>query len=92
MKALSTGMQVVSNNIANSSTIGYKQQSILFSDIMYTTQAGMGGWWDNQEDSKVALGQTGHGVQVDTIRTIFTQGGFESSNTVTDLALNGTLR
>ena len=62
MKALSTGMQVVSNNIANSSTIGYKQQSILFSDIMYTTQAGMGGWWDNQEDSKVALGQTGHGV------------------------------
>ena len=89
MKALSTGMQVVSNNIANSSTIGYKQQSILFSDIMYTTQAGMGGWWDNQEDSKVALGQTGHGVQVDTIRTIFTQGGFESSNTVTDLALNG---
>ncbi|WP_300800357.1 flagellar hook-basal body complex protein [uncultured Desulfovibrio sp.] len=89
MKALSTGMQVVSNNIANTSTIGYKQQSILFSDIMYTTQAGMGGWWDNQEDSKVALGQTGHGVQVDTIRTIFTQGNFETSNTVTDLALNG---
>lgn len=89
LKALSTGMQVVSNNIANSSTIGYKQQNILFSDIMSTTQAGMGGWWDNQEDSKVALGQTGHGVQVDTIRTIFTQGSFESSNTVTDLALNG---
>lgn len=89
LKALSTGMQVVSNNIANSSTIGYKQQNILFSDIMYTTQAGMGGWWDNQEDSKVALGQTGHGVQVDTIRTIFTQGNLETSNNVTDVALNG---
>ena len=89
MKALSTGMQVVSNNIANSSTIGYKQQDILFSDLISTTQAGMGDWWDAQDDSKVALGQLGHGVQVDTIRTIFTQGGLQSSNTLTDLALNG---
>ncbi|MGE9985967.1 flagellar hook protein FlgE [Desulfovibrio sp. SGI.169] len=89
MKGLSQGMQVTTNNLANVSTIGYKQQSILFSDLIYTGQAGMGEWWNNQEDSRVALGQTGKGVQVDTVRTIFTQGAMESSNTVTDMAING---
>lgn len=89
MKTLSQGMQVVSNNLANASTLGYKQQGILFSDMISTSQAGMGGWWNAQEDSRVALGQTGKGVQVDSVRTIFKQGGMESSNTVTDMALNG---
>lgn len=89
MKALSQGMQVVSNNLANASTLGYKQQGILFSDLISTSQSGMGGWWNAQEDSRVALGQTGKGVQVDSVRTIFKQGGMESSNTVTDMALDG---
>ncbi|WP_165065857.1 flagellar hook-basal body complex protein [Desulfovibrio sp. ZJ200] len=89
MKALSKGMQVITNNVANVSTIGYKQQDILFSDLIYTSQAGMGEWWNAQEDSRVALGQTGKGVQVDSVRTLFRQGGMESSNTVTDMALNG---
>lgn len=89
MKSLSEGMNVVSNNIANSSTVGFKQQNIQFSDLMYSQQAGMGGWWNAQENSTVALGQLGHGVQVDSVRTLFTEGGFESSNTFTDIALGG---
>ncbi|WP_297826090.1 flagellar hook protein FlgE [uncultured Desulfovibrio sp.] len=89
MKGLSQGMQVTTNNLANVSTIGYKQQGVLFSDLISTSQAGMGEWWNNQEDSRVALGQTGKGVQVDTVRTIFTQGPLESSNTITDMAING---
>ena len=89
MKGLSQGMQVTSNNLANVSTIGYKQQGILFSDLVSTSQAGMGEWWNNQENSRVALGQTGKGVQVDSVRTIFKQGPMESSNTVTDMAING---
>ena len=89
MKGLSQGMQVTSNNLANVSTIGYKQQGILFSDLISTSQAGMGEWWNNQENSRVALGQTGKGVQVDSVRTIFKQGPMESSNTVTDMAING---
>ena len=35
MKGLAEGMNVTTNNIANISTIGFKQQGILFSDVFY---------------------------------------------------------
>ena len=89
MKGLSQGMQVTTNNLANVSTIGYKQQNTLFSDMLSTSQGGTGDWWNAQENSRVALGQTGKGVQVDAVRTIFQQGALESTNTVTDMAING---
>lgn len=89
MKSLSDGMNVISNNIANISTIGYKQQSIQFSDVFYAQQGNIGDWWGAQQDSYVAPGQVGQGVQVDSILTRYTQGALESSNTVTDLALSG---
>jgi flagellar hook protein FlgE len=89
MKGLSEGMAVTANNLANVSTIAFKHQDIQYSDLIYTTQAHMGEWWLNQADSRVAVGQLGKGLQVETVRTIFQQGGMESSNTVTDLAING---
>lgn len=89
MKGLSQGMQVTTNNLANVSTIGYKQQNTLFSDMLSTSQGGTGDWWNAQENSRVALGQTGKGVQVDAVRTIFQQGALEATNTVTDMAING---
>ncbi len=89
MKTLGSGMNVISNNIANVSTIGYKQQTALFSDVFYAQQGGVGGWWDAQTDSKVALGQVGQGVQLDAVLTRYTQGALESSNTVTDMAISG---
>ena len=89
MKTLGSGMNVISNNIANVSTIGYKQQTALFSDVFYAQQGGIGGWWDAQTDSKVALGQVGQGVQMDAVLTRYNQGALESSNTVTDMAISG---
>ncbi len=90
MKALGDGMNVITNNLANVSTLGYKSQDIQFADIWYAQQANIGDWWDAQDSSYVALGQKGEGVLVNDVRTIFQQGAFESSNTVTDLAINGT--
>ena len=78
-------MNVVSNNIANLSTIGYKQQNILFSDVFYAQQGSIGDSWGAQQDSYVALGQVGQGVQVDSILTRYTQGSLEPTNTVTDM-------
>ena len=71
------------------STIGYKQQGILFSDIFYAQQGGIGDWWNAQDNSRVALGQVGMGLQVESVRTMFGQGSFDSSNTVTDMAISG---
>ena len=89
MKGLAEGMNVVSNNIANANTLGFKQQSMLFSDLMSQGQAGMGGWWGAQEGSYVALGQVGMGVQVDSVRTLFTQGSYEMGNDAMDMSING---
>ncbi len=89
MKSLSEGMNVVSNNIANVSTVGFKEQVITFSDLMYNSQGNLGDSWNTTDDSIVALGQVGSGVQVDAIRTSFNQGAFESSNELTDLAIAG---
>ena len=50
MKGLAEGMNVTTNNLANVSTIGYKQQGILFSDIFYAEQGGMGNWWNAQDN------------------------------------------
>ncbi|WP_298996203.1 flagellar hook-basal body complex protein [uncultured Desulfovibrio sp.] len=89
MKTLSSGMNVISNNIANVSTIGYKQQTALFSDVFYAQQGNIGDGWDAQTNSKVALGQVGQGVQLDAVLTRYNQGALESSNTVTDMAISG---
>ncbi|MBQ7457372.1 MAG: flagellar hook protein FlgE [Desulfovibrio sp.] len=89
MKSLSEGMNVTSNNLANCSTVGFKSQMALYSDLIPQNQANPGEWNNNQEGSLVAVGQVGMGVRVDEVKTNFTQGGFESTNNATDLAING---
>lgn len=83
LKTHGSGLQVVSHNLANVSTIGYKQQSILFDDLMYQ-QLPQGSTWNTSMSNQVGMG-----VREGTIRTLFTEGAFEPSNTVTDLALGG---
>lgn len=89
MKGLADGMQVTTNNLANVSTIGYKKQDVLFSDLISQDQACNGEWWNNQEDSRVAVGQVGMGLQIEAVRTLFTSGTLESTNNMTDLAIDG---
>ncbi len=89
MKTHAEGLNVVTNNLANVSTVGFKQQMATFSDLMYKGQGSTGSGWNATDDSYVAIGQVGMGVQVDAVRTSFTQGAFETSNTLTDLAIGG---
>lgn len=89
MKTLSDGMNVISNNIANVSTIGYKEQTALFSDVFYAQQGSIGDSWGSQSKSEVTLGQVGQGVQMDAVLTRYTQGSFQSTNSVTDMAISG---
>ena len=89
MKSLSEGMHVTTNNLANCSTIGFKSQMALYSDLIYEEQANPGEWNFNQENSQIAVGQHGMGVRVDEIATNFTQGALESTNATSDLAISG---
>lgn len=74
INAFGNGLSVISNNIANMATIGFKDSSVAFSDIIGEGSAG---------------NQIGHGVFVSGIRTQFTQGSFETTGNGLDMALEG---
>ncbi|WP_165070551.1 flagellar hook-basal body complex protein [Desulfovibrio sp. ZJ200] len=71
-------MNVVGNNIANVSTIGFKGQRMDFNDYLYM-------------DGGSASGPTqiGAGVGINAVLGDYSQGSFESTNSATDLALDG---
>lgn len=78
LTAHSQAISVVGNNLANANTIGYKAQDIQFEDIFYSTVNTANG-----------ADQIGHGVTVSTIYNDFSQGSYESSSSVTDVAISG---
>lgn len=71
-------MQVVGNNIANVSTIGFKGQRMDFNDYLYTSGSSASG-----------SVQMGAGANVYALLGDFSQGSFESTNTFSDLAIDG---
>jgi flagellar hook protein FlgE len=79
-------MQVVANNLANVSTIGFKRADALFGDLM-SKQLGYGG--GQFESGSSYASQMGMGVGMSAIRTVFAEGGLENTNTTTDLAITG---
>jgi len=87
LNAYQNAIDVISNNIANVGTTGFKSQNITFQDLLYQTQAfataptqTLGGT-DPQNE--------GLGVKTATIDNDFAQGGFQTTGINTDLAING---
>ena len=77
LTAASTGLEVVSNNIANSNTIGFKSSRAEFADV-YAAGA------INLNQASV-----GEGVRVDSTSQQFTQGGITTTSANLDLAISG---
>ncbi|MBF0558955.1 MAG: flagellar hook-basal body complex protein [Nitrospirae bacterium] len=77
LSAMSTGISVVGDNLANSNTVGFKTSRTLFDTVL--TQV-MGG--SSPTDS-------GHGVEVQQVQTQFTPGTVESTNNPLDFAISG---
>lgn len=75
---LQKGMDVTANNIANSNTTGYKTDSAVFTDLLYTYQRG------TQDDYDV---KQGNGVRVQSTDTLFTVGVFTPSDNSLDYAI-----
>ncbi|MBG0791519.1 MAG: flagellar hook protein FlgE [Desulfovibrionaceae bacterium] len=84
--AHNTSMQVVANNLANVSTTGYKKSDAQFGSLM-SRQLGSSG--TIYESGAYSFGQIGKGVAVSEIRTVFAEGGLESTNSTTDMAIEG---
>jgi flagellar hook protein FlgE len=75
--AASAALDVIGNNVANASTVGFKGATANFSDL-YAASLGI-----------VGASQVGIGVGVSSIQQQFTQGNLTTTNNPLDLALNG---
>ena len=84
--AHSSNMQVIANNLANVSTIGYKKADMQFGDLMSQQLAAGGAQYESGANY---TSQMGMGVGISEVRTLFKEGGRETTGTVTDLAIAG---
>lgn len=90
LKSHQTKMDVIGNNIANVNTIGYKSQSVTFSDVLYQTTQGASG--PNLETGAGGTNakQIGLGSTVSAISTkVSESGGSQATNNPFDIMING---
>ena len=79
LESNNTALNTIANNLANMSTVGYKDQTDQFSTLFY------------QQLSSGANGsvQVGVGTQIAQTETDFTEGGVSGTSQSTDMALQG---
>ena len=80
-------MDVISNNISNLNTTGFKRGRITFADTLSETLSGARGTAGNFGGSNPI--QIGRGARISSIDTDFKQGSLDSTGIATDIAING---
>src|SRR3990167_8984608 len=88
MQAQQTQLDVISNNMANVSTNGFKRASAVFEDLMYQNLRQVGAADTEQNNLPTGL-QIGLGVRTVATSRSFTQGSLQQSGNQLDLAVNG---
>ncbi len=81
LTAESTALSAIANNLSNQNTTGYKDTSVLFTDLFYQS-LGTTGSGDPI--------QVGAGTQVGSMPSLFTQGSVSATGVPTDVAIQGT--
>jgi flagellar hook protein FlgE len=87
LQAAETTIDVVGNNVANSSTVGFKESSAVFATQFLQTQSIGSAPSDTQGGTNPR--QIGLGVNVASITPDFTQGTIEVSSNPLDVAIQG---
>src|SRR5271163_4181322 len=80
LTAESTALSAIANNLSNQNTTGYKDTSVLFSDLFYQNLGTTGSGDPIQE---------GAGTEVSAMPSLFTQGSVSSTGVPTDVAIQG---
>ena len=89
MLAQQLNVEVISNNIANLNTTGFKRQRAEFQDLLYQNERRVGSTSSDNGDVVPAGIQIGVGVQAAAVYRITDQGNLESTSNRLDLAING---
>jgi len=88
MQAQALNLDVISNNLANVNTSGFKKSRAEFQDLLYETIKPAG--TPSSQDTQVPTGiQLGHGIRPSTVLKIFSQGNMENTQNELDLAIEG---
>lgn len=88
LDAQQTRMAVISNNLANTNTTGFKRDRASFEDLLYQTVRQPGGASSEQTQLPSGL-STGTGVRVASTAKEFAQGGLDQTGGALDVAING---
>lgn len=88
LDAQQTQMDVISNNLANVSTSGFKRSRAVFEDLLYQNIRQVGAQTSQQSQSPSGL-QLGTGVKPVATERIFTQGNLQQTNNDKDVAIQG---
>ncbi|HQT79947.1 MAG TPA: flagellar basal-body rod protein FlgG, partial [Rhodopila sp.] len=89
MQAQQTNVEVISNNIANMTTTGFKRSRVEFQDLIYQNLRRVG---SNSSDSGTIVpsgAQVGLGVKTAAIYPINEQGNLQQTSNTLDLAIQG---
>jgi len=89
MLAQQLNVEVISNNIANLNTTGFKRQRAEFQDLLYDTERRVG-VTSSDTGNIVPVGvQIGSGVKAAAVYSMWDQGNLISTNNSLDLAIQG---
>lgn len=77
LNAAAKSLDVIGNNVANASVVGFKSAQARFGDVFANSLGGSG------------AGQVGIGVQVQAIAQQFSQGNITATSNPLDIAING---
>ncbi len=88
LNAQQTQLDVISNNLANVSTNGFKRQRAVFEDLLYQTMRQPGAQQTQQNQISSGL-QIGTGVRPVATERLFSQGSLQQTGNALDLALQG---
>ena len=82
MQAYSTGLDVISNNVANLNTVGFKSSTPIFQDLVLQSASA-------SLDGEPANSQSGAGVTAQTLTESFAQGQLSPTGAPLDAAIDG---
>ena len=88
MTAQQTQLDVISHNLSNVSTTGFKRNNAVFEDLIYQNLRQVGA--QTSEENQLPTGlHLGLGVRTVATSRNFTQGSLQQSNNSLDVAING---
>ena len=88
MTAQQTNLDVISHNLSNVSTTGFKRNFAVFQDLMYQNQRQVGAQTGDNTQLPTGL-HVGLGVNVGSISRNFMQGALTNTGNALDIAVNG---